>query len=280
MSCGDLLISSVLDCDNPLQGGVGGNSRLVLIQKSDISAVTYDANGNISGITLLAGKSAYSIDGVKQSLKPKYEKTTTSAGQTVYRHTADFFYFDYSQASKKNMERLGNGRYVAIFQNAKGDEHAFEVLGIDVGLEVTELMRAPQENGGAVKIVLATPENEFEAKLPPTYFDTDFATSLTEINTLLYLPTIASFTPTSATTAGGANITVTGTNFYGNTSGSVVTKVQWINTATGAVVNQTFTVASNTSITCATPAMSAGAYRLRVTTTKGVAESATILVVS
>jgi hypothetical protein len=280
MACGDLILSSVLDCANPLQGGVGGNSRAVLIQKSDIDSVTYSNDGGIASITLKAGKSAYSIDGIKQSLKPKYEKTNTDAGQTVYIHTADFFYFEYTQSAKNNIQRMGNGRYVCIFQNAKQDESAFEVLGLDVGLEVTEMMRAPQENGGAVKIILASPEGEFESKLPPTFYATSFSTTLGLIDGLLYLPTITSFTPTAATAAGGTAITVTGTNFYGNGVGSAVTKVQWVNTVTGALVNQTFTVASNTSISMSTVAMAAGAYKLRVTSTKGVAESTTILIVT
>ena len=160
MACGDLLISSVLDCNNILQGGVGDNSRLILIQKSDIASYTKSGIGIISAITLAANKSAYSIDGVNQSLKPKFEMVKSESGQSLYKHMSEFFYFDYSQSHKNNMKRMGNGRYVAVYSNAKQDVNAYEILGLDAGLIVTEMTRGPQENGGAVKFTLSSPDGE------------------------------------------------------------------------------------------------------------------------
>ena len=281
MACGDLITSSVLDCSNTIQGGVGDESRLTLILKKDISAYTTDTLGRVTAITLLAGKTAYSIDGIKQSLKPRYEMVQSPSGQSVYRHQADFFYFDYSQTHKNNIQAMGNGRYVAIFSNAKADSNAFEVLGLDVGLEMTAAFRAPQENGGAFSITLSSPEGEFETKLPATFLSTDYATSLAAINTLLALPTVSNVSPTAASAAGGTSLTFTGTNFFGGGSNSAVTGVAYVNQSTGAVVTQSsFTVASTTSITCTSVAMTAGVYKVRVTTTKGVALSVINLIVS
>jgi hypothetical protein len=230
---------------------------------------------------LASGTTAYSFDGIKQSLKPRYEMVASPSGQSVYRHQADFFYFDYSQTHKNNIQRMGAGRYVALFQNAKDDTNAFEVLGLDVGLEMTAALRAPQENGGAFSITLASPENEFETKLPATFLSTDFAGSLTAIDTLLALPTITTFSPAAASAAGGTAITITGTNFYGGGVNSAVTAVDYVNNSTGAVVSQAaFTVASTTSITLTSVAMTAGNYKVRVTTTKGVATSNLNLIVS
>ncbi len=281
MSCGSLLTSLQLDCTNIIQGGVGGDSRLVLIRKKDITATTLDTLGRVTAFTLAAGTTAYSFDGIKQSLKPRYEMVQSPSGQSVYRHQADFFYFDYSQTHKNNIQRMGSGRYVAIFQNAKEDTSAFEVLGLDVGLEMTAALRAPQENGGAFSITLASPENEFESKLPATFLSTDFAGSLTAINTLLALPTITTFSPSAAAAGGGTAITITGTNFFGGGVNSAVLSVRYINNSTGAEVNQTsFTVASTTSITLSTVAMAAGNYDIQITTTKGVVRSNLNLIVS
>jgi hypothetical protein len=261
---------------------VGWSSRAILINKDHISAIAYDGSGRVTSITVAAGKSYFFVDGIKQSLKPKYAKADTPAGNAAYKHTAEFFYFAYDQVSKNNMMRMANGKWVVIFQNAKQDDTAFEVLGLDAGLEVKEMVRAPQENGGAVKITLETAEEEFESKLPPTFYDgTSFASTKSVLELALNLPTITSFTPTSATAAGGTAITVTGTKFYAGTGSASVLKVEWINNATGAVVNQTtFTNSADVTITCSTVAMVAGNYRLRVTTTRGQAESTTNLIVT
>jgi hypothetical protein len=282
MACGDLIRSSVLDCENILQGGVGGDSRLILILKSHISSVTKDGFGKVTAITLVAGASAFSVDGIKQSLKPKFERQAAPTGQTLYKHTADFFYFEYSQLAKNNIARMGNGRYVAIYQNAKQDEDAFEVLGLDAGIEMSELLRAPQENGGAVKIVLTSAENEFESKPPPTMLVTDYPGTVSYLATLLALPTLTDVSPLAAAAAGGTALTLTGTNFYGGGTNDAVVKVEYVNNTTKAIVEETgFVTASNLSITiAASVAMAAGSYQVRVTTIKGQVQGTQNLIVS
>lgn len=284
MACGDLIQSSVLDCNNILQAGVGDSSRLVLILKDDVSSYTTDSNGVITAITLYSGKSAFSFDGIKQSLKPKFERAAAPSGQSVYKHTVTFFYFEYSQTAKNNLARMANGRYIAIYANAKQDVNSYEVLGSDVGLEMTECMRAPQENGGAISVTLASPEGEFESRPPRTILSTDFAGTKTLIEGYIFLPTIgvSGLSATAAVVAGGTALTITGTNFFGGGVNQAVTSVDMINQATGAVVNKSaFTVTATTVVlTGGTPAAAAGVYKLRVTTTKGVALSPQNLIVS
>jgi hypothetical protein len=273
--CGDLIQSSVLDCNNILQGGVGGGSRLILILKDDLSAYTANGVGVISALTLLANKSGFVFDGIKQSLKPKFERVASPSGQTLYKHTAEFFYFEYSQLAKNNLARMGNGRYLAIYENAKQDASCFEILGLDVGVEMVEMLRAPQENGGAMKIVLSSPENESETKPPATFYDgTGYTSTKAILNGYCYLPTIGA-TGLSATTggaAGGTALTVTGTNFFGGGSNSAVTSVDMVNQSNGNVVNKSaFTVTATTVVmTGGTPAAPVGVYKVRITTTKGV----------
>lgn len=284
MACGDLIQSSVLDCSNILQGGVGDSSRLILVLKEDISSYTFDSNGVITAITLVSGKSAFSFDGIKQSLKPKFERQASPSGQSVYKHTVEFFYFEYTQIAKNNLARMANGRYVAIYANAKQDVNSYEVLGTDVGLEMTECMRAPQENGGAIKVTLASPENEFESRPPRTIFTTDYNATKTLLEGYLFLPTIGAtgLSVTSAVVAGGTALTITGTNFFGGGVNQAVTSVDLVNQATGAVVNKSaFTVTATTVVmTGGTPAAAAGVYKVRITTTKGVALSSQNLIVS
>jgi hypothetical protein len=276
MACGDLIRSSVLDCTNILQGGVGGDSRLVLILKKDIDAYTADGNDIVTAITLAAGKSGYSFDGIRQSLKPKFEIAKNENGQTVYKHVAEFFYFEYNQIAKNNLRQMGNGRYVAIYENSKQDIDAFEILGLDVGLEVTEGGRAPQENGGAMRIMLSSPEKEFEVKPPRTLAGATYVATKALVDGYLFLPTIGagglSITTYPAITP--TAITITGTNFFGGGVNNGVLKVQIVNNDTGSVINVlTALTVTATTIACSLPATGEGAgksYKVRVTTIKGV----------
>lgn len=287
MACGDLFQSELTSCENPIQGGVGDGSRLTLILKEDVSAITFDVSGKITAITLVAGKSAYSFDGIKQSLKPKYERVASPSGQSVYRHTSTFIVYSYTQESKNNLQRLANGRYMAIFANAKQDLNAFEVLGVDVGLEVTEMVRAAQEENGTFRITLASPENEFESKLPPTLTAASYSAIKTLVDGLLFLPTIGAsgLSVTAAAAAGGTSLTITGTNFFGGGVNTAILGggkgVQYVNNQTGAVVDQvTLGAVTGTTQAVSTVAMAAGSYKVRITTLKGVAISQQNLIVS
>lgn len=283
MACGDLNLDSVLDCQVPFQGGVGQQSRLVLVLKEDVLSMTTTGLDVISAITLAANKAMFRYDGFKQSLKPKYSRVTSPSGQSMYIHQADFFIYDYSQAMKTNLQRMNNGRYIAIFENAKQDANTFEILGKTVGMELFVSERAPGENGGAFKLQLKTPDNEFEGAFPQTLFATDYPTTLALINGYLYLPTITSFAPATFTSGAGGSPVITGTNFYANGTNSAVLKIEAINQATLAVTPaNSFTVTA--AVTC-TPTFSGGAlpagnYKLRVTTTKGQVTSVLNLIVT
>ncbi len=105
---------------------------------------------------------------------------------------------------------------------------------------------------------------------------------MTAINTSLFLPTVTVISDIALQVAGGDSETITGTNFYGsNGSASEVVSVQWINQVSQAATTQTsVTVASNTSLTFTSVALVAGTYKLRVTTTKGVADSSQVATAS
>jgi hypothetical protein len=281
MACGDLIQSDQLDCLNILQGGVGDDSRLVLIQKTDIAGYTQNGIDTITAITLAANKSAYFIEGVKQSLKPKFEIVKNDFGLALYKHTAEFYYFKYDQVSKNNFQRMGNGRYVAIYANAKDDAFTYEILGIDVGLEMVEGMRAPQENGGAMHITLQSPDKEFESA-PPNTFDGGTGLKATNkglLDTMCFVPTVASLSIATYVAATPTAIVITGTNYFGAGTNTAVLKVELVNQGNGAIIPfaAALTVTS-TTITTTTPVAVAGQlYQVRVTTKNGRGQSVTNL---
>ena len=71
-------------------------------------------------------------------------------------------------------------------------------------------------------------------------------------------PTVTAISPNSGTTAGGTNVTITGTNFTGATGVTI-----------GGAAATGVTVVSATSITATTPAGSAGTASVVVTTPGG-----------
>ena len=101
----------------------------------------------------------------------------------------------------------------------------------------------PAHNAGAVGIIVTTedgPSGEFS---PYTYITP---------------PNITGISPLSGSTAGGTNVTITGTSFIGVTSVSF-----------DGLAATTINVVNNTTITCITPARSVGAIGIIVTTLYG-----------
>jgi hypothetical protein len=278
MALWDLVASHIIDPAAPVQGGVGEDALVVLVAKRNVASYTQAGINPVTALVLAANTSAYSIDGVKQSTKPKWEVVPDDSGKNAFRHILDFMYFGYSQTDRTNQLRIANDRYVAFVFNAKKDASGIELFGLDVGMEVKEMTRAQQENGGAVHIVMQSPEKEYEAK-PPQIFDAGtgvYATNKALIDGYLFLPTIGasglSITTYPAVTP--TAIVITGTNFFGGGTNNAVTGVALINQATGTVIPfiAAMTVTS-TTITTTAPATGEGSgrvYKVRVTTTKGV----------
>ena len=275
MSCVNITTGSRPDCNNPLKTGT--QPRLFLMNYDDLLSVTTSTStpNLLTALTFATNTVSYLFEGYKQDVKPTQEVIAPSNGQNQFKHNLNFLVYEISQLQKNNLQRLAKGRFIAIVENKGKDANAFEVYGLNSGLElVPGVVRDPLANGGGYLISLATMENEFEPLLPQTLFDTDYATTKALVEEYAGLPTVTTISDLALQVAGGDSETITGTNFYGNTGASAVLSVEWVNQTTGAKTTQTgVTVASDTSITFTSVALVAGAYRLRVTTTRGYADS-------
>lgn len=278
MAAGDLLGGFAVDPSNPVQGGVGSDSRLVLVLKSDITIYTRNGLDILTAVTLAANKTAKVFEGIRQSLKPKWEGVENESGQWVYRHEIEYIYWDYSQYGKNNQLRTGQGRYVAFIENAKMDANTIEAYGLDAGLQVMEMTRAQGEINGATRIKLSSPAatKEYEAK-PPVTFDAGtgvYATNRTALDALCFLPTISGLSIVTYPAVTPTAIVITGNNFFANGPNTAVLKVELINNLTGSIIPWVAAlVVTGTTITTSTPATGEGSgksYKVRVTTTAGV----------
>jgi len=284
MACGAINTGSQINCNALLPGGIGGDSRLVLYNYMEVSGVTESPSipGLVTAITLTSGASGYQFQGYKVSLKPSVDVVAGASGQNLYKHRIAFVIFENSQLQKNNIQRLALGRYIAVYENNGKDANAFEIMGLGSGMELKpQKIRDLQENNSAYMLLLETPDNELETRLPQT-IGTSYSAGKTVVDGSLFLPTISNVSDLAVPATGGDAETITGTNFYGSLAvASEVTSVVWVNQATLAEVNQaTYTVVSNTSITLTSPVLTAGPYKIRVTTRKGSVESGQIIVAS
>lgn len=282
MSCGKITRGSSPNCDNPLRGGT--IPRLFLLNFDDLVSSTASTStpNLLTALTFVSNTVSYMFEGYKQDVKPTQEVIAPSSGQNQFKHSLNFLVYEINQLQKNNIQRISKGRFIAIVENKGKNSDSFEVFGLNAGLEIVPgLARDPHANGGAYVISLATMDNEFEPLLPQTLFSTDYATTKALVEEYAGLPTVTVISDLALQTAGGDAETITGTNFYGNGASSAVTLVEWVNESTGAKTTQTgVTVASDTSLTFTSVALAAGAYRLRVTTSRGYADSTQVAIAS
>lgn len=281
MACGEITDGAVYNCDVPLQGGAEPN--VLLLNFKHVLGKTDGAIQNlIESLVLENGKSGFMYQGFGRSVTPQQEVIKLGQSQNLAKHQVGLIIFDRSQNAKNNIQNLMLGKFVAVVQGSSKDENAFEVYGLNNGLElVPGVIQQLNENNGAYLVTLATGENQAESKLPQTLFDTDFATTLAYVQGLAYIPSILNLNVLAALVAGGTNFTVTGKNFYGGGAASAISSVQWINQSSFVATNQTsVTVSSDTQITFTSVALTAGTYKLKITTSKGVVQSNVNVVVS
>ncbi len=185
-SCGGISSGAAFDCDAPLVPGL--NPRVWLANYDDIEGYTYDVANTrlVTAITFKTGGAVYVFDGVKQSTNANSELVpqTLSVG---FKHMVTLQVFDISSTQKLNLEKMCQGKMVAIIEhpNAVGNgDSVFEILGGGVGMEVTTLTRISRdtESQGSYSLELSTSDNEGqEATLPLSFLDADYATTLAKI---------------------------------------------------------------------------------------------------
>lgn len=158
-------MGSSLNCDEIPAGGTV--ARVGVINYDDISSITEDSDGRITAISLKAGKEGYLFSGFRNDVQKSEEVANPGIGLNQFRHLVRWVIYERTQEQKNNIERLAKGRFVVVAENRGKDDDAFEVYGIGVGVEIVAgTIRNAFENAGVFVLPFATPEGEFEPKLP------------------------------------------------------------------------------------------------------------------
>ncbi len=189
MSCAGIFSGATVSCSDPL--AVGIEQRLFLANLEDIASFNFDVTDTnmVTSITMKATKTFFEFEGLKQSIstQSEYMPKPYSVG---YKHTVDFSVFNVTAEQRRNLEAMAFQPQVAIAYGPNDSSlgnGAFEILGINAGLEIITNIRIPADNetGGAYRIQLATPDaGGIESQLPSVFWSTDYATTLTALEAL------------------------------------------------------------------------------------------------
>lgn len=183
--CGILDADFVLSCDDKAQGGL--ENDVLLINRSDVdySAITYDASNKtiVTNFQLKSGKTGYLLQGVKQVNSTAYELVKQEFSFDTFKHTFNGVVLTPSSANKEQAEKLASGGKYVVIVNRKykgaSNADAFEIYGLESGLELETMTYNSKENNGVISFALSSAEGEDETSLPKTLLETDYATTLT-----------------------------------------------------------------------------------------------------
>ena len=177
--CGKITNSIEIVCDTPLQAGTKDKAKVLNL--SDIGISTRNATtGAVEAFTNLVPGTAAVIDGQRNSIAPTFNKVPKGPF-SMYDHEVACMGFDLSPEIKNDLEKGADGQYVVVVENFfKGTDGnaAFEIYGLDNGMELTELSRDPnsQDTQGAFSIKFMSEVNS-EPRMPATLFITDYTTT-------------------------------------------------------------------------------------------------------
>lgn len=191
-ACADIDQDMVDVCDDSTVPGA--EERIIIINYDDWKAatITYDPTNDkiITAITLPSGKEGYQYDSKTVAIDAGYT-TEKLVGRNYFKHYVNLVSFRNDPESKRQIDRLSAGVFVAIVENkhkttlADGDS-AFEVYGLK-GLEYSEegTRNLQAENAGGHVINLIGPEMVYESEIPKTIFVTNYSYSKAVVDGLL-----------------------------------------------------------------------------------------------
>jgi hypothetical protein len=189
LNCEEKLSADIQkDCENKPIGGIEVN--VVLIALKDINKTTSVISSTnkllITDLATLSGTSGYFVEGIKQAQGAMFELVKKEDSFDAYKHSFSGVVLNPSASNKLELSKVASGeRYVAVvekkWKGADSDE-AFEVLGWDSGLVISEMTWNTKESDGIIKFVLSNEDGYEEPEMTRTLLETDYATTKTSFN--------------------------------------------------------------------------------------------------
>lgn len=192
-ACGLATASILYDCNTPLTGGT--KTTVWLGNLSELEDYDVDVYNNIivTNLILASGKTLFKLEGASgtngSSARPSFQMVEL-AYQKAFEHDFSGLALDISPETKLELSKWVKSEVYIIYENKqKGVDgnSAFEILGLNAGLNMKEFKRDPnnKDTSGGFEIRFTTNENSREGTMPHTFWNTDYATTLQAINDLL-----------------------------------------------------------------------------------------------
>lgn len=186
MACNGLLDANILfDCDYSAIGGLEVNVVIINRSQVDVTSTTYDGTNKtlMTAFALTTGSSytGYQFQGIKQINSTAFELVKKDNGADKFKHIFNGIILNLSAENKLQLQQMAEGgKYVVIVEKKwKGEDNddAFDVYGIDSGLELNVVTYNSNENDGTATIELSNVDTYEEPKVPATLLLTDYATT-------------------------------------------------------------------------------------------------------
>lgn len=167
------------DCLNPPSQGIEKNA--LLVNSEDIDRTASTVTNGVLNVVLKPESEGYLITGVKQINNFNYNVEVADDSLTKVNHQFVGRIYNLTPEAKEQINAFINGaNVVMIVENkAKGADNldAFEVLGYNNGLEISEGVKNSTENDGAFVLTLSSNPLALEPKVPYTFLDMDYDTT-------------------------------------------------------------------------------------------------------
>jgi hypothetical protein len=196
-NCTGIFQGQSIDCHEPLSVGIVQRTFLANIE--DIEEYVYSVvpgeENVIETITMKLGTQFWEFDGVNESISTQSElvRRTTS---NSYKHTLGLTVFEVDNIALQNLQGMAYIAQVAIVlgpNDSSLGNGAFQVLGKNIGLDLATNVRinGDVETGGGHVLSLSTPDSGgAENEEPNVLWETDYATTLSYIETTLLNPAV------------------------------------------------------------------------------------------
>lgn len=195
MICAGKKITKNIGFNCAIVGGV--EAAMYIFNRTEIEAIVRDSTNPmiVEDLTMKVKTpgatpvlfTGFKYEGYNNSVLPQ---ATFVAGRAVgprYDHIIDFTIFARGADVKSEIEALGADRKVVVIENVnKEGDSAFEIYGLEVGLELKSLTYAPGgESEGAYVLQMGSPEQYKEPHLPASFYAGTYADTVDALNDLI-----------------------------------------------------------------------------------------------
>jgi hypothetical protein len=189
MTCINKITGNIsYDCTPQKRAKAGLETKALLVNKADIDLTVLTMSGAlVTNISVLSGKTAYSVETVKQLHNTAAAFTANDSGVDTFSHSYIGRIFGQGVADAERARELKDGEYVVITMSkwGAGTNECFHVFGLENGLRMSESTFTSIENDGALLFTLSSVEGYGETYPYQVWNETSYTVTKAKFDDLL-----------------------------------------------------------------------------------------------